>query len=114
MDISVDAVLIDSVNPEKIVDFYRAIGVPIEEEHHGPELHWGCMLNGLHFAVHKVKNTGNGHSISISFAVSDVDEMIVSLKKKGTKVTMDPCDKPFGRLASVLDPDGNTVYLHKY
>jgi predicted enzyme related to lactoylglutathione lyase len=70
----------------------------------------------VHFAIHQ-EDHGHGPStsrFSISFEVHNVDETVADLRRRGVKITLDPHDRPFGRLASIRDPDGNTVYLHNW
>ncbi len=112
----VNAVLIDSPQGPRLFEFYKnQLGIPLKEERHGSELHWGCFLEGLHFAIHhKPELQIRDKPISISFQVSNVDEMFELLKKSGVAIEHEPVDRPYGRLAGIRDPDGNIVYLHKY
>lgn len=111
----IDAILLDSANAVELVKFYRdLLGIPIEEEHHGPALHWGCDLDGIHFAIHSRKERSIAPCVAISFEVDDVDKAISELREKSVAIEMEPQSLPFGRLASVRDPDGNLVYLHRY
>ena len=110
----IDGVLFESKNAPQLVEFYRdALGVPLEEEHHGPELHWGCDLDGIHFAIHSRNEKVATPCVAISFEVEDVDKAVAELRGR-VKVEMEPFSLPFGRLASVRDPDENLVYLHRY
>jgi len=49
----------------------------------------------------------------IAFEVENVDEEISRLKAKGVKVTLEPGDTPVCRFASITDPDGNRILIHK-
>jgi predicted enzyme related to lactoylglutathione lyase len=111
-----NAVLMDSSNPEALVRFYRErLGIPLEEERHGSELHWACFLDGVHFAIHQKEGLkGMPRNAAVSFEVDDVDGAVSELRQVGTPVELEPCTRPFGRLAAVRDPDGNIVYLHRY
>jgi catechol 2,3-dioxygenase-like lactoylglutathione lyase family enzyme len=112
----IDAVLLESSNAEELVRFYREqLGIPMEEERHGPERHWGCILAGVHFAVHLREGlAGQPRNMAVSFEVADVDGAIEQLRKAGIPINLEPHDRPYGRLAAVRDPDGNLVYLHRY
>src|SRR5215208_5225321 len=46
----IDAVLIESSNAQRLVEFYRdVIGLPLKaESHDGSELHWGCFIDDVH------------------------------------------------------------------
>ena len=112
----IDAVLLDSSRAEDLVKFYRdRLGVPLEEEQHDSERHWGCMVAGVHFAVHQKDGlTGAPRNMALSFEVDDVDAAVGRLRKAGVAIDLEPHDRPYGRLAAVKDPDGNVVYLHRY
>jgi len=112
----IDAVLLDSSRAEELVAFYRdRLGVPLEEERHGSERHWGCMLAGVHFAVHQKDGlSGAPRNAALSFEVNDVDATVDRLRKGGVAIDLEPHDRPYGRLAAVKDPDGNVVYLHRH
>jgi catechol 2,3-dioxygenase-like lactoylglutathione lyase family enzyme len=110
---SLNAVLIDTTNGARLVAFYRELGLLLKDETHGSDPHWGCFINGMHFAIHQERKAASS-SIAISFEVDDVDSEIARLRDKAVTIELEPTDRPFGRLASVRDPDGNLVYLHKY
>ncbi len=114
----IDAILIDSPNAKLLVEFYRGIvGLPLEaEQHGGSDVHWGCFIEGIHFAIHQEVHVdiSSTSRFSISFEVHNVDETVSDLRRRGVEITLDPHDRSFGRLASIRDPDGNTVYLHSW
>lgn len=112
----IDAVLLDSSQAEELVGFYRdKLGIPLEEERHGSERHWGCFLSGVHFAIHQRDGLSAApRHASLSFEVGDVDVAVRRLRKAGVAIDLEPHDRPYGRLAAVKDPDGNVVYLHRY
>ena len=108
------AILISTSNGDAMARFYRDnLGLPLKEERHGPHAHWGCELGSLHFAIHPDPKAKIGSGVAFSLEVSDVDAAVADLKRLGVKIEMEAQDRPFGRLASVRDPDGNLVYLHK-
>jgi predicted enzyme related to lactoylglutathione lyase len=49
---------------------------------------------------------------SIAFEVTDVDDFVSRLKKKGIRIKMEPFSTPVCRMAVVLDPEGNALTLH--
>lgn len=114
--IRIDAVLLDSSRAKELVGFYRdQLGIPLEEERHGSEPHWGCFLSGIHFAIHQKEGlSGAPRNAGLSFEVDDVDRAVERLRGAGLTIDLEPHDRPYGRLAAVKDPDGNVVYLHRY
>ena len=57
------------------------------------------------------KPSANGGSVALE--VDDFDEAVRELKEFGSKFVIEPMDFPGCRMASILDPDGNTVGIHQ-
>jgi predicted enzyme related to lactoylglutathione lyase len=57
------------------------------------------------------KPSSNGGSVALE--VGDFDQAIQELKEAGTKFVIEPLDFPGCRMAAVLDPDGNTITIHR-
>ena len=49
----------------------------------------------------------------IALAVDDVFAACAELKAQGVRFTIEPTDYSVCHAAAILDPDGNTVILHK-
>ncbi len=50
---------------------------------------------------------------SVGFEVDDFDATIAELKAAGATFTMEPFPTPVCRMAILLDPEGNSVIIHK-
>lgn len=50
---------------------------------------------------------------AIALEVEDFDETIAALKERGVRFTVEPLQSPVCRLAVILDPDGNSLAIHK-
>ena len=50
---------------------------------------------------------------SVAFEMEDFDGAIATLKEHGVPFKMEPFPTPVCRMAFVLDPEGNTVCIHK-
>ena len=50
---------------------------------------------------------------SVALEVDDFDLAIKELKEAGSKFVIEPLDFPGCRMAAVVDPDGNTVTIHR-
>lgn len=50
---------------------------------------------------------------SIAFEMEDFDSAIAALKERGVTFKMEPFATPVCRMAFVLDPEGNTLCIHK-
>jgi catechol 2,3-dioxygenase-like lactoylglutathione lyase family enzyme len=57
------------------------------------------------------KPSSNGGSVALE--VGDFDQAIQELKEAGIKFVIEPLVFPGCRMASVLDPDGNTITIHR-
>jgi predicted enzyme related to lactoylglutathione lyase len=57
------------------------------------------------------KPSSNGGSVALE--VNDFDQAIKELREAGTKFVIEPLDFPGCRMAAVLDPDGNTITIHR-
>jgi catechol 2,3-dioxygenase-like lactoylglutathione lyase family enzyme len=57
------------------------------------------------------KPSANGGSVALE--VEDFDQAISELKAAGAKFVIQPLDFPGCKMAAVLDPDGNTVTIHR-
>jgi catechol 2,3-dioxygenase-like lactoylglutathione lyase family enzyme len=57
------------------------------------------------------KPSANGGSVALE--VNNFDQAISELKDAGIKFVIEPLDFPGCKMAAVLDPDGNTVTIHR-
>jgi catechol 2,3-dioxygenase-like lactoylglutathione lyase family enzyme len=111
------AVLVVSKDAKALADFYKNIlGVPLEEEKHGStDLHYGCELGDLHFAIHPLENFGGQEvrpgSIKLAFEVFDIEAFVEEMKNKKVPLLYAPKDVGFMKITAVSDPDGNTVEI---
>lgn len=109
------AVLITSHDPKRLATFYRDIlCVPLEEEKHGDtELHYGCELGDLHFAIHPVENFGceapGVGAIKLAFEVFDIQSFVAHLKSKNIDVLYPPKKMGPMLITALRDPDGNYI-----
>jgi hypothetical protein len=116
----VTAILLISPNPKTLCEFYRALGIPLEDEvHDGVPLHYGCALGDVQFAIHPADSgwpgvpTRNAQSPVIAFSTSDLKAVAKCLSAKGIE-TAGPTDHGFAQAISFRDPDGNFVSILEY
>jgi lactoylglutathione lyase len=118
MGATVGAVILFSSDLDACAQFYRLIGLDLEDERHedGPA-HLACDVDGVHVAIFEGGGHGRapGHrdagSTFVGFAVEDVDGTVDALMAMGVRVLQAPADFPWGRRAVVEDPDGRPVEL---
>jgi catechol 2,3-dioxygenase-like lactoylglutathione lyase family enzyme len=111
-------IILVSGEPARLVGFYRdVLGIPlVEERHDDTEVHWGCELGDVHFAIHPEADypgeaMGVG-AVKIAFMVFELDQLVAWLGENGVEPLYPPA--AFGassRITAVRDPDGNTVEL---
>jgi len=100
---------------EETVAFYRALGLPLEEDPHdeGP-LHFACALGPTHFAVFQ---GGPGTpppfraagGVTPGIAVPSLATALAAVEARGARVVEPPTEYPWGPRILVEDPDGRTV-----
>jgi uncharacterized glyoxalase superfamily protein PhnB len=50
---------------------------------------------------------------SVHFEVDDVDQAITGLRDAGVEIETEPADQPYlWREATLLDPDGNRIFIY--
>lgn len=109
------AALLISKDASRLATFYRdVIGLPLEDEKHGDtELHYGCELGDLHFAIHPIENFKDSEygvgSVKLAFTVFNMTEFVTRIESKGYKLAYPPKDTGFAKMTAITDPDGNYV-----
>jgi predicted enzyme related to lactoylglutathione lyase len=105
------AILIYSKDVERLGSFYRdVIGLPMEEEKHGPEpMHFGCELGDLHFAIHPKPDSITPGPVVIAFEVFDIEEHMREMIKHNVNIVSQITDHGFAKIAAIHDPDGNRI-----
>ena len=94
--------------------FYENIlGLKPTMIHDGPQ--WTeYEIGGGAFAL--LRTTGwnpTADGPSIAFEMEDFDAAIASLKAHGVTFKMEPFPTPVCRMAFILDPEGNSVCIHR-
>jgi len=116
----VDSIVLRAGDLAAVVAFYRAVGVPLEEERHddGP-LHFACELGPIHFAVYGADAPGaaprrrDGGASQVGFQVDSLEAVFSAAVEVGATVLLEIEDVPWGRRALVTDPDGRTVEFNQ-
>ena len=114
---AVGAVLLISDDAASLAAFYReSLGFPLEDEvHDGVPSHYGCEINGVHFAIHPSgewpgEHVANSQSPVLIFYAADVHAVYERLTATGVAATP-PFDHGFATLTAFRDPDGNNVQV---
>lgn len=112
----IDAIFISTKNMERLVEFYRTLGVPLKVNDHGRGLHAEANLGDVHFALQPWTTQETARSnISYSFFVPNLESYCRDLESKGLTLTKQPTPQPFGGvIAEIYDPDGNHIFLNRW
>jgi predicted enzyme related to lactoylglutathione lyase len=100
-------------NLDRAMAFYRdTLGLP--EGDHVPAVKWaefklGSVMLGLHENDTESGHRPPGGSSGFYLSVSNVDEYLRVAEKKGAKIGDKPQEFPYGRVGTLLDPDGNEL-----
>jgi catechol 2,3-dioxygenase-like lactoylglutathione lyase family enzyme len=110
----VDFVMYPVSNLAVAAGFYRDL-LGLRQEMYNEEWQWaefdcGNVTLSLHGGVKLPGEIAGGR---IAFAVDDVRAAWTELKNKGVRVKGEPVDYSVCQAVEVLDPDGNTVILHR-
>ena len=113
----IDAAIMTAADPVRTAKFYRALGIPLEDERHddGP-LHYACDVNGAHIAVYGTsgrRKPARVHAAMLGFRVASLAKTLLALRLIRVKVLVRPQKVPWGRRAIVQDPDGRKVELNE-
>ncbi len=113
----VGALILFTDKLEALVEFYTAIGVPLELEQHddGP-LHHACELGLTHFAIFESSSGAaaefrSGGSSFPGFTVNSLEDALEAAKSVNPEVIQQPTEYPWGWRALVKDPDGRVLEL---
>ena len=109
-----DFVLFQVSDLARAAAFYRdMLGLPQEvysEPDQWAEFNCGNVTLSLHGGGTLADDSAGGR---IALAAEDVQMAFAELKSKGTRVVGQPVDHGVCRALEALDPDGNTVIIHK-
>ncbi len=98
-------------------DFYeRLLGLKPamvwqEADHAWVEYELGGHTLAINNGTKEWKPSNDGPAIALE--VEDFEATIAALKKERVRFTVEPLQTPVCRLAVILDPDGNSLAVHK-
>ena len=109
----IDYVMYKVSDLKKSIVFYeKTLGLKLDSSGEGwAEFTVGNLALVLGSWEFDAKKAGCGNGVAL--AVDDVAAALAELKKKGVKVEGDVWETPVCKGGTILDPDGNKIYLHK-
>ena len=99
---------------QRSIEFYKQMfGLePVAVLEHEGQQYWAEYdINGMTLALH-LPHVGPEHG-AVALAVDDVRAAVDELVAKGAEVVFGPMDSSVCWVATVLDPDGNAIILHR-
>jgi lactoylglutathione lyase len=115
----VASIVVFTEHLDQTVAFYRALGVPLDDEDHGDGFgHAAGDMNGIHVAV--LPATTPGHtgwraagSTFVGVWVPSLEETAAELERLGATVLLGHEDCEWGCRIVVADPDGRAVEVNQ-
>jgi lactoylglutathione lyase len=109
-----------AVSPPATAAFYRAIGIELEDEHHGEgPVHFAAELGPVHFAIYPAEAPGrarerrSGGSFFPGFYVPSLDRAAEALSGAGAAILTEHKQMPWGCRIVAEDPDGRAVEINQ-
>jgi lactoylglutathione lyase len=94
---------------ERSIGFYRDV-LGLEVQKHSDA--WAqADAGGTYIGLHQSDNVAADGSCALIFDVDDLDETFAAVTGRGVEAVDQPRDEPYGRIATVNDPDGYSVQL---
>lgn len=110
-----DFVMYQVSDMARSIAFYKdTLGLTVEMRHEDMWTEFGVAPTTL--ALYKAQSeeeTPDFGGAAIALAVTDVKACISELEEKGVTVDMQPFESPVCWIASIKDPDGNSVVIHQ-
>lgn len=115
--LEVGALVFFSRDVDRLVAFYRALGLPLEGEQHDEGApHYACELHNTHVAIFPAQ-PGSAPPYRVGgctfpgFVVESVAASLNGARATGATVRQEPELYPWGLRAVVEDPDGRPVEI---
>ena len=109
-----------AASPSATAAFYRALGLVLENEHHGEgPLHFATELGPVHFAIYPAEAPGragerrSGGSVFAGFYVESLERVIEALTAADALVLTAHEPMPWGCRIVAEDPDGRAVEINQ-
>jgi predicted enzyme related to lactoylglutathione lyase len=117
--IEMASLVLFSSQVDRAVAFYRAVGIPLEDEDHGEgPVHAAAEVAGVHVAIYAASAPGRhparrtGGSDFPGFYVDALDEVVAAVTVLGAPVLSGHESMPWGCRVVVEDPDGRAVEIN--
>jgi lactoylglutathione lyase len=106
-------VVLYSRDVEALARYYEALGLQLQREKHGegPE-HYSCVFGDLVFEIYPA---GAGEAVTsgvrLGFQVTSLAGTVATVKSRNGRIVAGPRKTPWGRRATIEDPEGRMIDL---
>lgn len=119
-ELTVSSLVLFAADHAGTAAFYRAVGLPLEDEDHddGP-VHHAAEVGGIHVAIYPAESEGGAParrgagSTFAGFYVESLDEVLSALEALGAPVLTTHEEMPWGCRFVAADPDGRPVEVNQ-
>jgi predicted enzyme related to lactoylglutathione lyase len=110
---SLNLLVLRAEDPERLCEFYAALGLSFVREQHGKgPVHHASQIGGLVFEIYpRGKDEPPTIGARIGFNVPSLDAALYALNGQNASVLNGPITTARGRRATVRDPEGHKVEL---
>ena len=99
--------------PERLRDFYAALGVAFKQEQHGSgPLHFAGQLGSLVLEIYPSENPADT-STRLGFVVDSLQDRLETLQLMQVTLVSPRKETEWGLRAVVRDPDGRAIELYQ-
>ncbi len=120
--LEVSSIVLFAGDAERTAAFYRALGIPLDDEDHGDgPVHRAADVGGVHFAVFQAagdpasraptwRDAGSDFQ---GFFVASLENTVGALRAFGASILTEHEARPWGCRAIAEDPDGRAVEINQ-
>ena len=113
--VALKLLVLKTLNLERLLAFYGAIGIEFREEQHGKgPLHYAGTIGDLVLELYPAAVDSSIDSATrLGFGIANLDEFLAALRLLETPIINPPQPTEWGYRAVVRDPDGRAVELYQ-
>jgi lactoylglutathione lyase len=114
-DVPLTLLVLKTRQIEKLLVFYRSLGIEfVEEQHRKGPIHYAGKLGETVFELYPATGDDSVDAeVRLGFSVPNLIETMTDLRSIGTSVVGEPKATDWGTRAVVRDPDGRVVELYQ-
>jgi lactoylglutathione lyase len=103
--------VIKSSRVERLVDFYRLVGLKFEQHQHGVgPVHFTATIGDVVFEIPPgTKSISETTNVRFVFSTDTLDYLMREVNQAGGTILSEPVESPWDLRAVIADPDGNKV-----